>query len=142
MSQNNLAPKRWSPKFSKPNWKKIVWKNLLKSLKYWNCKVLLDIIANTITQLIPCLCYIIDLVSTEIWWSYWWNGPKAYTRRTRDEKICLLVLFFYVLPRHTNIMTEKDFNHYMLPDVYVSSHRKKSTSLLPEGTVKCSYLAA
>ena len=51
LSQNNLAPKRYSQKFSKLNWEKIAWRHLLKSQKYWNCKVLLDIIATTITQL-------------------------------------------------------------------------------------------
>ena len=29
-----------------------------------------------------------------------------------DEANCLAVLFFYVLPRHTNIMTEKGSNLY------------------------------
>ena len=51
VSQNNLARKRDSQKFSKPNWEKIAWRHFLKSKKYWNCKVLLDIIATTIIQL-------------------------------------------------------------------------------------------
>ena len=43
----------------------IAWRHLLKSQKDWNYKVLLDIIA------IPSLCYTIEPVSVEIWWSYW-----------------------------------------------------------------------
>ena len=35
---------------------------------------------------------------------------KVYTRMTNYEAISLAVLFFYVLPRHTNIMTDKGFN--------------------------------
>ena len=34
---------------------------------------------------------------------------KVNTTRTNDEVVCLAV-FFYVLPRHTNIMTDKGFN--------------------------------
>ena len=51
MSQNTTAPKRYSQKVSKLNWEKIAWWHLLKSQKYWNCKVLLDIMATAITQL-------------------------------------------------------------------------------------------
>ena len=51
LSQNQLAPKRYSQEFLKSNWEQIAWKYLLKSKKYWNCKVLLDTIAITITQL-------------------------------------------------------------------------------------------
>ena len=46
--QNNLAPKRYSQKFSKLNWEKMAPRHLLKFQKYWNCKVLLAIIATTI----------------------------------------------------------------------------------------------
>ena len=35
---------------------------------------------------------------------------KVYTRRTSGEAVCLVVLFFYILPRHTNIMTGKGLN--------------------------------
>ena len=35
------------------NWEKIAWGYLLKSQKYWNCKVLLDITTTNITQLNP-----------------------------------------------------------------------------------------
>ena len=51
LSQSNLAPKRYSQKFSKLNWENIAKKHLLKIQKYWNYKVLLDIIATAITQL-------------------------------------------------------------------------------------------
>ena len=51
MSQNTTAPKRYSQKVSKLNWEKTTWWHLLKSQKYWNCKVLLDIMATAITQL-------------------------------------------------------------------------------------------
>ena len=38
-------------------------------------------------------------------------GPiHQSTRRINDETVCLAVLFFYVLPRHTNIMADKAFN--------------------------------
>ena len=35
---------------------------------------------------------------------------KVYTRRTSEEAVCLTVLFFDLLPRHTNIMAHKGFN--------------------------------
>ena len=52
--------------------------------------------------------------------------------------------FFYVLPRYTNIMTDKDLIFLMnvLPDVYISFHKKKSSPLLPEGTVKSIYTSS
>ena len=40
LSQNNLATERYSQKFLKVNWEKIAWRHLLKSQKYWNCKLL------------------------------------------------------------------------------------------------------
>ena len=45
------SPKRYSQKFSKFKWENIVGIHLLKSQKYWYCKVLLGIITTTITQL-------------------------------------------------------------------------------------------
>ena len=57
LSQNNLAPKRYSQNFSKHNWEKIVWTHLMKSQEYWHCKVLPDIIATTITQLNSLFVY-------------------------------------------------------------------------------------
>ena len=67
--------------------------------------------------------------------------------RTNDEAICLAVLFFCFcfLPRHTNIMTDKRFTVIflmnVLPDVYICSHRKKISPLLPDGAVKCTHNA-
>ena len=116
LSQNIPAPKRYSQKFSKLIWKKIAWRYLLKSQKYWNCKALLHIKATTSTELNSL--FTIDRLSVDVWWSYRWNGPnssvttKVYTRSTKDEAICLAVLFFYVLPRHANIMTDKGFSHF------------------------------
>ena len=76
---------------------------------YWNPK--------SITW-IPCLCCTIDPLSVDVRWSYLWNGPNSsiiisnYTSRTNYEAICLIVLFFYGLPRHTNIMKDKGFNFF------------------------------
>ena len=39
------------------------------------------------------------------------NYQKFYTRRNKEEAVCLTVLFFfYVLPRHINVMIDKVFN--------------------------------
>ena len=35
---------------------------------------------------------------------------KFYTGRTKEEAVCLALLLFYVIPRHTNIMIDKVFN--------------------------------
>ena len=35
-------PIRYSQKFSKLDWEKIIWRHLLKSQKYWNFKELLE----------------------------------------------------------------------------------------------------
>ena len=35
---------------------------------------------------------------------------KVYTGMTNGEAVCLALLFSYVLPTHTNIMTDKGFN--------------------------------
>ena len=44
----------------------------------------------------------------------WAQFIKNYQKSTLGgpigEAICLAVLFFYVLPRHTNLMTDKGFN--------------------------------
>ena len=37
---------------------------------------------------------------------------KVYTWKISDEAVCLAVLFFHVLPRHTNIMADKGFNGF------------------------------
>ena len=69
---------------------------------------------------------------------------KVYTKRTNDEAIGLAVLFFYVLLRHTNIMTDKGFNLFdeCAARCVHLSHRRKSAPVLSEGTVKCTHLAA
>ena len=45
------SPERYNQKFSKRNWEKIAWRHLLKSQKYWNCKVFLCLKLATVTQL-------------------------------------------------------------------------------------------
>ena len=77
LSPNNLASKRYSQKFSKLNWEKIAWRHILKPQKYWNCKVLLDIIATTITQLNSLFVLYYWSSSVDLWWSYRWNGPNS-----------------------------------------------------------------
>ena len=63
LSQKSQEPKRYSQKFSKLNWEKIAWRHLLKSQKYWNCKVLLDIVAATISvEFLVCVVLLILLV--------------------------------------------------------------------------------
>ena len=80
--------------------------------------MLLDIITITITWLkfLFVLYYWSSYLSIEIWWRYWWNGPNSSTtiksihqeNQWRNSSSCSLV--FCVLPRHTNIITEKGFN--------------------------------
>ena len=52
--------------------------------------------------------------------------------------------FFYALSKYTNIMTDEGLIFLMnvLPDVYISFHKKKSSPLLPEGTVKSMYTSS
>ena len=62
----------------------------------------------------------------------------------QEEAVCLAVLFFYVIPRHAYITIDKVFNLF---DECASRYvhltlRKKGALLLPEGTVKCTLLAA
>ena len=45
------SPERYNQKFSKLNWEKIARRHLLKSQKYWNCKVFLCLKLATIIQL-------------------------------------------------------------------------------------------
>ena len=48
--------------------------------------------------------------------TYWAQFMNNYLNfrpeRTNEEAVCLAVLFFYVLPRHANIMTDKGFNFF------------------------------
>ena len=116
MSQNNLAPKRYIQKFPKLNWEKIAWRHLLQTQKYWNCKLLLDIIVTTITQLNSFLVLYVNPLSVDIWRNYWWNGSNSSITIKRLHKEdqwwrnLSYILVFYVLPRHTNRMTDKGFN--------------------------------
>ena len=58
--------------------------------------------------------------------------------------VILQSCFSDVLPRHSNIMADKRLN--LLDECAARSLigpvRKKSASLFPEGTVKCTHLAA
>ena len=47
----------------------------------------------------------------------------------------ILIFVFYVLPTHTNIMTDKGFNLF-------DECAARCVHLFPEGTVKCTHLAA
>ena len=71
----------------------------MKSQKYWNCKILLGIITTTITQLNSrILLY---------YWSSWCRSlMKLLTKWSRFINNYL----FYVLPKYTNIMADKEFD--------------------------------
>ena len=60
------------------------------------------------------------------------------------KQFVLQSCFFNELPRHANIMTDKEFNLFdeCAARVYICSHREKIAPLLPEGTVKYTHLAA
>ena len=72
------------------------------------------------------------------------NNQKSALGGPRKKHFVLQSCFFYVLPRHTNLMIDKVFNFLMnmLPDLYICPLRKKSAPLLPEGTVQYKHLAA
>ena len=144
--------KRYNQKFSKLNWEKIARRHLLKSQKYWNCKVFLCLKLATITQLNSlfvlyfwssyCSCLIKLLMK---WVQFINNYQKSTLGGPRKKQFVLQsCFFFYVLPRHTNIMIDKVLNFLMnvLPDVYICPLRKKSAPLLPEGTAQYKHLAA
>ena len=69
---------------------------------------------------------------------------KVCTRRNNDEAVCLAVLFFDVLPSHTNIMTDKGFNLFdeCAARCLHLSLIMKSVPILPEGTVRFTHLAS
>ena len=69
------SPKRYSQKFSKLNLGKIARRHLLRSQKYWNCKMFLCLILTTITT-ISCLCCIFGPLIVDVSKSYWQNGPN------------------------------------------------------------------
>ena len=55
----------------------------------------------------------------------------------------ILIFVFYVLPTHTNIMTDKGFNLFdecAARCVHLFPQKEECTPL--EGTVKCTHLAA
>ena len=70
-----------------------------------------------------------------------WTQSISLHLKDNTKGVGLAVLFFYVLPRHTNIMTDKGLMN-VLPDVYICLLREKSAPLLPEETVKYTLLAA
>ena len=86
----------------------LVW-NCLFVLYFWSCY---------------CRCWlnVIDEMSPILQ-----ELSKVYTRRTKEEAVCLALLFFYVTPRHTNIMIKCSiFLMNLLPHVYICPLRKKS----------------
>ena len=114
--------------------------------KYWNCKVFLCIKLTTITK--------INFLLVLYFWSSYCRCLKkllikrtkfinsVYTKKANKEAVCLAVLFFHVLPRHTNIMTGKGFNVFdecASRCVYLFPQEEEFTFFL-EGTVKCTYL--
>ena len=44
------------------------------------------------------------------WAQFIKNYQKSTLGGSTGGAICLAILFFYVLPRHTNLMTDKGFN--------------------------------
>ena len=120
MSHNNLTQKT-QPEVLKLTREKIARRYLLKSWKYWNCKVLLVIIKTTITQL-NCLfvlyywSFLCRLMKLLMKWAQFINNYLKSTLRGPITKqfvlqSCFFCLFLcFVLPRHTNIMAEKGFN--------------------------------
>ena len=61
---------------------------------------------------------------------------KVYARWTNEKAVCVAVLFFYVLPRHTNIMRDKGINLFdecaarcaHLDDVFPQEEERTSAS--------------
>ena len=119
MSQNNVPLERHCQKFSKLYWEKIVWRHLLKSPKYGICKVLLAIITTTITQLGSL--FVLYYWSSHCrslrkllmkWTQFINNYQKSILGGPTIKQFVLQACFFYVLPRHTNIMTDKARNFF------------------------------
>ena len=85
--------------------------------KYWNCKVFLCLKLVNITQLNSlfvwyfwssyCRC-LIKLLKK--WAQFINNYQKSTLGRPRKKQFVLKSCFFYVLPRHTNKMTDKGFS--------------------------------
>ena len=148
MGQSNLAPKRCSQKFSKLNWEKIAEIRLLKSKKYGNWKIFLDIIATTITQLNSLFVlyywssYCKRLIKLLMKCAQFINNYQKSTLGGPMVKQFVLQSCFLCIPRHTNIMTGKGFNLFYGCTARCVYYGKKSAPLLPEGTVKCTHLEA
>ena len=145
------VPKRYSKKFSKLNWEKIARWHLLKLQKYWNCKVFLCLKLITITQLSSlfvlyfwssyCRCLIKLLMK----WTQFINNYQKSTLRGPMKKQFVLHSCFFMYYLGILIPCQikgSIFLMNVLPDMYICSLRKKTTPLLPEGTVKCIHLAA
>ena len=99
---------------------------------------------------IPCLCCIIDPLSVRrlmklyMKWALFINNYQKSTLGGPMMKqfvfqSCLFMIYWNLLIWQTKGLI---FLMNLLPDLYICSLRKKSAPLLPEGTVKCSHLAA
>ena len=73
------------------------------------------------------------------------NYQQSTLGGPRKKQFVLQSCFFYVLPRHTNIMIDKVFNLFdecASRCVNLSPQEEQGAPLLPEVTVKCTLLAA
>ena len=61
-------------------------------------------------------CCIIDPLSVDVWWSYWWNSVissitfKSLPQENQWRGSLSRILAFYVLRRHPYLMIDKRFN--------------------------------
>ena len=84
--------------------------------KFWNCKVFLCLKLITITQLNFLFVlyfwssYCRFLKTFLMKWAQFINNYQKFNTRKTSEEAVRLAVFFYVLPRHINIMTGKGFN--------------------------------
>ena len=147
----NTSPKRYSRKVSKLKWENITQIHLLKSQKYWNCKVSLGIITTTITQLNSlfvlyyCSSQCRHLMKLLMKWAQFINNYQKSILGGPMMKQFFMQSCFFMYYRGILISRQTKgliFLMNMLPDVYICSHRRKSAPLLPEGTAKCTHLAA
>ena len=145
------SPKRCSHIFSKRNWEKIAWRDLLKFQKYGKCKVFLCRKLATITQMnslfvlyfwsFYCRCWI----KLSMKWTEFINNYQKSTLGWQRKKQFVLQSCFFMCYLGILIQWQiKDsiFLMNVLPDVYIYPLRKKSATLLPEGTVTCTHLTA
>ena len=73
----STSPKKYNQKFPKLNWEKISWGHLLKSQKYWNCKVFLCLKLATTTQLNSLFVLYFWSSSYCRYLMKLWNGPNS-----------------------------------------------------------------